>query len=235
MRVANRSFVFGCALVFFAGADLHAGKLKPKKTAADLRAEYLANIAGASVATSKQRTTGSLWAPDGPLNDVSGDYTAHGLNDLVTVIASVQTTASQSGTVASARDFQTASALTGIFGSAPQATNPLIAGNSSTSLKGSGATASNTAFSTSLAGQVIAVMPNGNLVIEAQSTIDMNNQHEQVIVRGIARQGDISPANTIPSTALSSLQIELKGKGIISSSVRPPNPITRAVLWLFGF
>jgi hypothetical protein len=27
----------------------------------------------------------------------------------------------------------------------------------------------------------------------------------------------------------------MKGKGIISDSVRPPNILTRTVLWLFGF
>jgi flagellar L-ring protein precursor FlgH len=39
----------------------------------------------------------------------------------------------------------------------------------------------------------------------------------------------------VPSTALSNLEIEMKGKGIISDGVRPPNPITRAVLWLLNF
>jgi len=63
----------------------------------------------------------------------------------------------------------------------------------------------------------------------------MNNQHEEVIVRGIARPGDITPSNSVPSSSLSALEIELKGKGIISDSVRPPNPLTRAILWLFGF
>jgi flagellar L-ring protein precursor FlgH len=106
---------------------------------------------------------------------------------------------------------------------------------SSTSLKGQGQTSSNTTFTTSLAGEVIAVLPNGNLVVEAHRQIDMNNQHEEVIVRGVARPGDISPFNVVPSAALSNLEIEMKGKGIISDSVRPPNPLTRAVLWLFGF
>jgi flagellar L-ring protein precursor FlgH len=49
------------------------------------------------------------------------------------------------------------------------------------------------------------------------------------------RPGDIGPNNTVLSTALSNLEIEMKGKGIISDGVRRPNPITRAVLWLFNF
>jgi flagellar L-ring protein precursor FlgH len=82
---------------------------------------------------------------------------------------------------------------------------------------------------------VIAVLPSGNLVVEAQRKIFMNNQHEDVTVRGVVRPVDISSANTVPSAALSSLQIEMKGKGIISDSTRNLNPITRAILWLVGF
>lgn len=216
------------------GPALHAEKPKPK-TPSELRSDYLAQLAQGTAANADEHTAGSIWSSNGPLIYGAMDYKAHGLNDLVTVVASLQTTASQDGSVDSNRAFSTNSALTGIFGAAPAATNPLFSANSTATLKGSGQTASNTAFSTQLAGQVIAVLPNGNLVIEAHRKIQMNNQREEVIVRGVARVGDIGPANTIPSSALSSLEIELKGKGVISQSVRPPNPLTRAVLWLFGF
>jgi flagellar L-ring protein precursor FlgH len=82
---------------------------------------------------------------------------------------------------------------------------------------------------------VIAVLPNGNLVVEAKRQIFMNSQHEDVTVRGMIRPGDIGPANTVASTSLSNLEIEMKGKGIISDGVRPPNLLTRAVLWLLNF
>jgi flagellar L-ring protein precursor FlgH len=39
----------------------------------------------------------------------------------------------------------------------------------------------------------------------------------------------------VPSTALSNLEIEMKGKGIIADSTRRPNVVTRALLWLTGF
>lgn len=208
----------------------------PKKSTAELRAEYLATVSQAIVAASVQPSEGSIWSPEGAMVDPSGDYKAHSVNDVLTVVVSVQTTAAQSGSVDSARNFSTNSAITGLAGDlSTKGTNPLLAASSATSLKGSGATNSSTAFSTSLTGQVIAVLPNGNLVVEAHRQIDMNNQHEEVIVRGVARPGDISPTNSIASSSLSALQIELKGKGIISDSVRPPNPLTRAILWLFGF
>ncbi len=227
------------AIVFFivtwtAWMESSASK-QPVKTPDELRSEYLNKVASAWPERAQPRSPGSLWTPEGTLNDPGLDYKARNLHDNLTIIVSIQTTAAQSGSVNHARDFSTSSALTGIFGKAPSATNPLLAAQSSTALKGQGQTASNTTFSTSLTGEVIGVLAGGNLVVEAHRQIFMNNQHEDLVVRGVARSGDIDPANQIASTSLSSLEVELKGKGIISDSVRPPNPVTRALLWVFGF
>jgi flagellar L-ring protein precursor FlgH len=208
---------------------------KASTKSSDLRAEYIARLQRQFVPATEEHTVGSLWSADSSLGDFSSDYKARHLNDTITVVVAVQTTAAQTGTVDSERTFSTNSAVTGVMGLTPSKTNPLLAANSSSALKGTGSTASNTTFTTSLTGQVIAVLPNGNLVVEAERKIFMNNQHEDIIVRGMVRPGDISPSNTVSSTALSNLEIEMKGKGIISDSVRKPNPITRAVLWLFNF
>jgi flagellar L-ring protein precursor FlgH len=182
------------------------------------------------------RTVGSLWSAANALGDLSSDYKARNVNDSIVVQVSVQTTAAQSGNVNSQRTFSTTSGISGLIGGiATHGTNPLLNANSATALKGQGQTSSNTTFSTSLTGQIIAVLANGNMVIEAERQIAMNNQHEDLVIRGIVRPGDISSNNTISSAALSNLEIEMKGKGIISDSTRSPNPLTRAVLWLFGF
>jgi flagellar L-ring protein precursor FlgH len=240
MRVSLRLLTFALALLVSQAGNAHAAiglfHKSPKKTTAELRAEYLANVSQSATGNSQSRTSGSLWTSDGLMVEPAADYKAHSLNDIVTVLVSVQTTAAQSGSVDSERNFNTNSAITGLAGAlSTKGTNPLLAASSSTTLKGTGSTNSSTAFSTSLTGQIIAVLPNGNLVIEAHRQIDMDNQHEEVLVRGIARPGDITPSNSVPSSSLSALEIELKGKGIISDSVRPPNALTRAILWLFGF
>ena len=224
-------------LVVVAGESCaDAGSIKrAKKTPEQLRAEYLTRAGQSWTEPSATGTVGSLWTADGILNNPATDYKAHTLHDVLTVAVSVQTTAAQSGSVNNARAFAMNSAITGVGGLTPTSTNPLLAANSSQSLKGQGQTSSNTTFSTSLTGEIIAVFPNGNLVVEGHRQIEMNNQHEEVIIRGIARPGDIAPNNVIASSSLSDLEIELKGKGIISDSVRPPNPVTRAILWLFGF
>ena len=183
-----------------------------------------------------QRSVGSLWVAGSALGDLSSDYKARNLNDTITILVGVQTTAAQSGTSDSERTFSANSGITGLVGDiATKGVNPLFNANSASALKGQGSTASNTTFQTSMTGQVIAVLANGNLVVEAQRQIFMNNQHEDVIVRGVVRPGDISTTNMVGSASLANLEIEMKGKGIISDGVRPLNPISRAILWLFGF
>lgn len=224
------------SLVVGLSAACSSAGIKPvKKTSQELRADYLTHLNEQYMPPPNPRTVGSLWSAANALGDLSSDYRARNVNDTIIVQVSVQTTAAQSGNVDSERTFTTNSAITGIVGAVPRGTNPLLAANSSHVLKGQGSTASNTTFQTDLTGQIIAVLANGNMVIEAERKIAMNNQHEDLIIRGTVRPGDISSANTIPSSALGNLEIEMKGKGIISDSVRNLNPLTRAVLWLFNF
>ena len=205
-----------------------------KSNPAELRSDYIARLQEHE-APKAERTVGSLWIP-GDLSDLSGDYKARKVNDTVVIVVSVQTTAAQSGTVNSSRAFSTNSAISGLGGSADTSNvNPLLTASSTTTLKGSGATDSSTLFQTSMTAQVIAVLPSGNLVLEAQRKIFMNNQHEDVTIRGVVRPNDIGPSNTVSSAALSNLEIEMKGKGIIADSTRPPNRFVRALLWLLGF
>ena len=225
-------------LLVLAVAPLAQAKLpkKAKSQSDQLRAAYIARLQQQDIHADSGQTVGSLWTPVNKLGDLSTDYKARKLNDTIVILVAVQTTAAQSGDSNYQRTVQTSSAITGLGGDLKtKGLNPLLNANSSTALKGAGATDSSTTFQTSLTGQVIAVLPSGNLVVEAQRNIFMNNQHEDVTVRGVVRPNDIGPSNTVSSAALSNLEIEMKGKGIIADSTRPLNPITKAVLWLIGF
>jgi flagellar L-ring protein precursor FlgH len=228
----------GLVLCIIAGPAGAAEKTKKSKNSPEqVRSDYITSLQEHAAVIPSDKTVGSLWSPSGnALGDVSVDTKAHKLFDTIVILVAVQTTAAQSGDSSYQRTFQTASGITGLAGQInTKGLNPLFNANSATQLTGKGATGSNTTFQTSLTGQVIAVLPSGNLVVEAQRRIFMNNQHEDVTVRGVVRPVDISPANTVTSAALSSLQIEMKGKGIIADSTRPLNPLTRAILWLVGF
>ena len=223
--------------VAVAPASAATADKKSKSDPVQLRAEYIARLAEHDVQGDTHKTVGSLWSPAGnSLGELSTDHKAQKLNDTIVIVASVQTTAAQSGTSNYQRTVTTSSGITGLAGAVnTTGLNPLFNANSATQLQGQGATGSNTTFQTSLTGRVIAVLGSGNLVVEAQRRIFMNNQHEDVTVRGVVRPGDIGPNNTIASASLSDLEIEMKGKGIIADSTRPLNPITKALLWLIGF
>ncbi len=236
-RAPHRLLIVALMLAAIIPAD--AGKLgkKTKNDPVQLRAEYLAKLQEHEVQADSGRTIGSLWSPNGSvLGDLSIDYKAQKLNDTIVIVAAVQTTAAQSGDSSYQRAFQTTSGITGLAVDVNNTgLNPLFNDNSAPQLASPGAPASNTTFETTLTGRVIAVLPSGNLVVEAQRKIFMNNQHEDVTVRGVVRPGDIGPNNMVASSSLSNLEIEMKGKGIIADSTRPLNPITRALLWLVGF
>jgi flagellar L-ring protein precursor FlgH len=228
----------GVLLALAMAAPVHAWPAKKAKTAGadQMRVDYIARLQQQDVHAPTGQTVGSLWVPGNTLGDLSTDYKAKKLNDTINILVAVQTTAAQSGDSSYSRTVQTSSAITGLAGALKTTgLNPLLNANSATALKGAGATDTNTTFQTSLTGQVIAVLPSGNLVVEAQRKIFMNNQHEDVTVRGVVRPNDIGPSNTVSSASLSNLEIEMKGKGIIADSTRPLNPITKAILWLIGF
>jgi flagellar L-ring protein precursor FlgH len=50
----------------------------------------------------------------------------------------------------------------------------------------------------------------------------MNNERQHIVVRGIVRPGDVSSENTVQSNTLASLELEIKGKGVVSDGTRSP-------------
>jgi flagellar L-ring protein precursor FlgH len=187
--------------------------------------------------TQELHTTGSLWADQGILSDMSKDYKAHRVNDIVMIRIVERTDATATGQVKTSRQFAANTSVTQLGGKLSAANNlqALLNANSSNSLNGQGAATSNTTVNTVLAGRVIQVLPNGNLVIEASRDVDINNERTTAIVRGLIRPGDVAADNSVASSSVSDLHLQLKGKGIVSDSTRPPNKIVRLVLKVLGF
>jgi flagellar L-ring protein FlgH len=236
MKAQVRRWTAGLIAIIFAGGAPGAMAKTVKLDPQQARIDYITRVQQQSPTAEPMRTTGSLWVPGGNLTEVASDYKARRVDDVVTILVTEQTTAQSTGDVNAQRTFQTNSAITGLPGRMKTGgVNPLFGAQSSNQLKGQGSASNTSKLLTSLSGRVIALLPNGNLVVEAQRQVFMNDQHETMIVRGVLRPGDVSTTNTAPSTALSNLEVELKGKGVISDSTRRPNPAVRALLWLIGF
>ncbi|MBW8749590.1 MAG: flagellar basal body L-ring protein FlgH, partial [Acidobacteria bacterium] len=80
---------------------------------------------------------------------------------------------------------------------------------------------------TTFGGQVVEVLPNGMLVIEAARQVEFSQQTQTIVLRGLVRPEDISQQNQVLSTAISSLELQVRGKGIVTDYTRRPNVLVR--------
>ena len=181
-------------------------------------------------------TLGSLWIDAGRLANLVADYKASRVGDLVTISVAQSLSANSTGNVSTNRSFSASSGITALPGQLKTAgVANLFSPTSAQALAGKAQATSQTSLSTTLTGRVAAVLPTGTLVVEAERQILMNNQHETVILRGLVRPGDLDATNTVASNSVGDLEVEVKGKGIISEGTRPPNPIVKWILRVVGF
>jgi flagellar L-ring protein precursor FlgH len=73
-------------------------------------------------------------------------------------------------------------------------------------------------FTARLTAEVIGVLPNGNLILEARTDIKMDDEETTMKVTGICRGADITAANTVLSNQLHDLKIEKVNRGELKKS-----------------
>lgn len=76
---------------------------------------------------------------------------------------------------------------------------------------------------------VMEVYPNGNMRIQGEKWLTLNQGEEFVRVSGIVRPTDILPDNSVPSFKVADARIAYSGKGTLNDSNRP-GILTRAFL-----
>ena len=172
---------------------------------------------------------GSIWVENGRLAHLSTDVRAMRPHDLISVVVQESLAASTDGTVKNSRASNASSQVSGLIGTlhAGNALQNLINQNSAAGLNASGQSATNSSLSTTLGGQVIEVLGNGMLVIEAARQVTFSQQTQTIVLRGLVRPEDISQSNQILSTSISSLELEVKGKGIINDYTHRQNLLVR--------
>jgi len=232
----RRAFACSVALLLFLDLALAKGpKLLTSQPMGQSLEEYIRR-ASSSIATTGS-TAGSLWTGQSQFSNLAADYKAYKLGDLITINVIESTSAQASGTVKTQRQYAATSGISQLFGviGARSGIANLISPSSQEALAGQGQTASSSTLTTSLTGTIVAVLPNGFLVVEAGREVEVDNQRQKVTLRGIVRPGDLAQDNSVPSTQVGDLTIEVQGRGVISDGVRRPNILTRTVMKLLGF
>jgi len=231
-RIRGAGAVAVWVLLSVAGAHAQSSlrkKLIPSNTnvAASSLNSYLDRVK--AQITSVQPAPGAIWTDTGRLTRLSADVRAMRPHDLIAVVVQESLAATTDGTVKNQRASTANSAITGLSGpvKANSALQNLFNQSSGNSLTAAGASTNNSSLTTTFGGQVIDVLPNGMLVIEAARQVEFSQQTQTIVLRGLVRPEDISQQNEVLSTAISSLELEVKGKGIVNAYTRRQHPIVR--------
>jgi flagellar L-ring protein precursor FlgH len=107
--------------------------------------------------------------------------------------------------------------LTGGFDKDPAGLNA----GTTRSFAGSGNAVQSNSFSGLLSVTVIRVFDNGNMEVQGQKELTLNNGNEYVRVRGVVRPEDISAGNIVSSDRLADAQIRYTGSGHLADSSQP--------------
>lgn len=143
------------------------------------------------------------------------------VGDILTIHLVESTSASKKSSTNTKKATNASLGVTNIFGRAPSihGVNPTTVGlGDSTDFTGEG----NSAQSNSLSGDVTVTVAkrysNGNLLVQGQKWLTLNQGQEYVRIQGIVRQADIQPDNTVPSTKVANATISYAGKGALADS-----------------
>ncbi|USN98092.1 MAG: flagellar basal body L-ring protein FlgH [Phycisphaeraceae bacterium] len=89
-------------------------------------------------------------------------------------------------------------------------------------------------LSAQIAAEVIDVKPNGTLVLEAKKSIVTDGESKVFVLSGLARQEDITDSNTVLSSQLANLRLDVQHEGQLRESAEK-GLFTRVLDTLFNF
>lgn len=163
--------------------------------------------------------TGSIYLSSAP-RPLFEDIKARQVGDLLTVILEEQTDASKTASTEISKDTSTEISAPTILGQDIELDgNPLSTSlDSSNDFSGASDSAQSNKLQGSITVSVSQVLPNGNLMIQGEKWIAINQGDEYVRLRGIVRPVDIGPSNTVLSTQVANARITYRGKGATADS-----------------
>jgi flagellar L-ring protein precursor FlgH len=175
------------------------------------------------VTVSSAPSTGSLYTPNRPLF-LFEDVRAHEIGDIVSVLLSEATSATKSADTDLSKDNGISVIDPTILGAPVTINGRYNLGSelsSSSSFESEASSNQSNRLTGSIAVQVSRVLPNGNLEIQGEKWIKINQGDEYIRLRGIVRPEDLSPTNTIPSTLVADARISYGGTGALNQSNTP--------------
>ncbi len=166
------------------------------------------------------RTEGAIYQT-GQQMELFADLKARRVGDVLTITLNESTAAAKSATTATSK---TTSAITTgptLFGNTIATKGVPILNttlNGADTFSGQGAVTQSNSLAGSLTVTVVDVQSNGNLVVQGDKTLHLNQGDEFVHISGVIRSADIATNNTVTSDKLADAHISYSGKGVVNSA-----------------
>jgi flagellar L-ring protein precursor FlgH len=110
----------------------------------------------------------------------------------------------------------------------------VVKAESKRSFDGEGETTRKASLTGQITVTVTAVEPNGNLHVEGQKVVSLNNEEEYIVLRGVVRPEDIDTNNQVPSWRLADARVDFYGSGVVANQ-QGPGVIYTLLDWLWPF
>lgn len=200
-----------CPLLLLSGCARSFGDVRPYAPMAPIQVV---------VAPQAAATGGSIYRA-GPGLNLYSDRRARDVGDLLTITLIENTTAQTSATTAVDKTSQISMAAPNLAGAALTYDGRDLlsaSANGARGFSGNGNSAQSNRLQGSLTVTVVQRLPNGNLVVQGQKNMRLNQGDEMVQIQGIVRAADINPDNSVPSSRVADARIAYGGRGAIAQS-----------------
>jgi flagellar L-ring protein precursor FlgH len=168
------------------------------------------------------RTEGAIYQA-GQQMELFADLKARRVGDVLTIVLNESTNASKNAITKTAKTTTVANSAPTLFGQSMTIKGaPILSAtlNGADSFDGEGSSTQSNSLAGSLTVTVVDVQANGNLVVQGDKTLKLNQGDEYVHVSGVIRTADIATNNTVTSDKLADAKISYSGKGVVDSSNR---------------
>jgi len=149
------------------------------------------------------------------------DPTAHRVGDTLTIILQERTNASKKASTSTKKESEIDLQAPTVFGAPVRFNGNDILSAAVTANRdftGEGDSTQSNSLTGRITVTVSEVLPNGNLVVQGEKLLTLNQGSEHVRIAGIVRQVDIRPDNTVNSSQVADARIVYGGQGVLAEA-----------------
>ena len=178
-------------------------------------------------ATNDRREMGSLWS------DASArlfeDARARRVGDILTIQIDERADATRDANTNTSNsneiDLGVSSFLTAMSQLAQKNSSldpgALVSAMSESKFNGGGSTTRSGELRATLPVRIKRLLPNGDLYVEGNKVLLLNDEESHLYISGVVRPVDISPSNAVSSSVIADVELEYTGRGVIADKQRP--------------